>query len=124
MADGSVVVNEIYFKYNFSPFPKAVQCCLSQKVTYTPIVFDMSDDLVETVKELEKSENVIRPTPLATCHTPFDVFKPNRGHQSCSTRKAIKSPNIYKFNPIRSSEAMTELSKKRWVNHICTLMVF
>ena len=30
-------------------------------------------------------------------------------------RKAIKSPNIYKFKPIRSSEAVTELSKKSWV---------
>ena len=33
---------------------------LSQKVTYTPMVSDVSDeDLVETEKELEKSENVI-----------------------------------------------------------------
>ena len=33
---------------------------LSQKVSYTPIVSDVSnDDLMETVKELKKSENVI-----------------------------------------------------------------
>ena len=29
---------------------------------------------------------------------------------------------IYKFNPIRSSEVMLELSKKRWVSHICTVV--
>ena len=53
---------------------------LSQRVTYTPIVSDVSDeDLVETVNEFKKSENVIRPMPLATCHTSFDMFKQTGG---------------------------------------------
>ena len=93
--------------------------------SYTPIVSDVSDeDLVETVKQLKKSENVIVPTPLTICTMPFDVFKVTRGCQSCSTRKSVKSPNIYKFNPIRSSEAMTELSKKRLVSLICAVFIF
>ena len=84
----------------------------------------MSDDnLVETVKQLEKSENVIVPTPVTTRTTPFDIFKTIRGQQSCSTRKSVKSPNIYKFNPIRSSETMNELSKKRWVSLICAVLI-
>ena len=64
--------------------------------SYTPIVSDVSnDDLMETVKELEKSENVIMPTPLTTDTMPFDIFKATRGQWSCSTRKSVKSPNIY-----------------------------
>ena len=48
--------------------------------TYKPIVSDVSDDeLLETVKELEKSQNVIAPTPALGRTTPFDVFKTNRG---------------------------------------------
>ena len=70
------------------------------------------DDLMETVKQIEKSENVIMPTPAMTCVMPFDVFKATRGQQSCATRKSIKSPHIYQFNP-RSFEAMNEPSKKR-----------
>ena len=62
--------------------------------------------------------------PLPICHTPFDVFKPNRGHQAYLTRKSINSPNVYKFNPIRSIEAMTELGKKRWVSYIWATMLF
>ena len=85
---------------------------------YTPIVSDVSDE------ELEKNENAIQSMLLAAHHIPFNIVKPNRGCQACSTRKAIKSPNIYKFNPIRSAEAMTELSKKRWVSYICNVMVF
>ena len=82
--------------------------------SYKPIVSDVSDDdLMETVKQIKKSENVIAPTPLMTCVMPFDIFKATRGWQSCSTRKSIKSPHIYQINPIRSSEAMNELSKKR-----------
>ena len=93
--------------------------------SYTPIVLDVSDDdLVETVKQLEKSENVIMPTPLMTHTMPLEVFKATREHQSCATRKSVKSPNIYKFNPIRSSEAMSELSKKRWVSLICAVFIF
>ena len=93
--------------------------------SYKPIVSDVSDDdLMDTVKQIEKSENVIVPTPHMTRVTPFDIFKATRGWWTCSTRKSIKSPNIYKFNPIRSSEAMNELSKKRWVSPICALLIF
>ena len=93
--------------------------------SYKPIVSDVSDDdLMETVKQIEKSENVIAPTPLMTHIMPFDVFKVTRGWWSCSTRKSIKSPHIYQFNPIRSSEAMNELSKKRWVSPICAVLIF
>ena len=47
--------------------------------SYKPIVSDVGDDdLVETVKQIEKSENVIAPTPGLTCMTPFDVFKTTR----------------------------------------------
>ena len=93
--------------------------------SYKPILSDVSDDdLMETVKEIKKSENVIAPIPLTTHVMPFDIFKATRGRQSCSTRKSIKSPHIYQFNPIRSSEAMNELSKKRWVSPICTVLIF
>ena len=48
--------------------------------TYKPIVSDVSDDeLLETVKELEKSRNVIAPTPALGRTTPFDVFKQTGG---------------------------------------------
>ena len=84
--------------------------------SYKPIVSDVSDDdLMETVKQIEKSENVIAPTPGLTHMMPFDIFKMTRGQQSCYTRKSVKSPHIYQFNPM-SSTAMTELSKKRWVS--------
>ena len=64
------------------------------------------------------------PTPVPTHTTPFDIFKTTRGQRFCSTRKSVKSPHIYQFNPIRSSEAMNELSKKRWVSPICTVLIF
>ena len=87
--------------------------------SYKPIVSDVSDDdLVETVKKIEKSENVIAPT------TPFDIFKTTRGRRSCSTTKSVKSPQIHQFNPIRSSAAMTELGKKRWVSPISAVLIF
>ena len=93
--------------------------------SYKPIVSDVSDDdLVETVKQIEKSENVIAPTPGLTRTTPFDVFKTTKGQRSCSTRKSVKSPQIYQFNPIRSSTAMTELGKKRWVSPISADLIF
>ena len=93
--------------------------------TYKPIVSDVSDnDLRDTVKQIEKSENVIAPTPGPGRTTPFDIFKTTRGWQSCSTRKSVKSPNIFQFNPIRSTAAMTELSKKRWVNPISAVLMF
>ena len=93
--------------------------------SYKPIVSDVSDDdLVETVKQIEKSENVITSTPGLACMTPFNVFKTTRGQQSCSTRKSVKSPQIYQFNPIRSSAAMTELSIKRWVRPISAVLIF
>ena len=81
--------------------------------SYKPIVSDVSDnDLMETVKQVEKSENIITPTPGPDQMMPFDIFKTTRRQQSCSTRKSVKSPHIFQFNPIRSSTAMTELSKK------------
>ena len=80
--------------------------------SYKPIVSDVSDnDLMETVKQVKKSENIITPTP-GPCQMPFDIFKTTRGQRSCSTRKSVKSPHIFQFNLIRSSTAMTELSKK------------
>ena len=86
---------------------------LSKINSYQPIVSDVSDDdLMETVKEIEKSENVISPTPKLTHTTPYDILKATRGHRSCSTRKAVKATNIYQFNPIRSTGAMNELSKR------------
>ena len=92
---------------------------------YKPIVSDVSDDdLMKTVKQIEKSENVIAPTPDLAHTMPFDIFKTTRGWQSCSTRKSMKSPHIYQFNPIRSSAAMTELSKKRWVSPISAVFMF
>ena len=93
--------------------------------SYKPIVSDVSDDdLMETVKQKEKSETVITPTPGLACMMPFNVFKTTRGWQSCLTRKSVKSPHIYQFNPIRSSAAMTELSKKRWVSPISAVLIF
>ena len=93
--------------------------------SYKPIVSDVSDgDLIETVKQIKKSENVIAPTPGLTHMMPFDVFKMTRGQRSCSTRKSVKSLHIYQFNPIRSSAAMTELSKKRWVSPISAVLIF
>ena len=48
--------------------------------SYKPIVSDVSDDdLMETVKQIDKSENVIAPTPGLTRTMPFDVFKMTRG---------------------------------------------
>ena len=48
--------------------------------SYKPIVSDVSDDdLMETVKQIEKSENVIALTPGPGWTTPFDVFKTTRG---------------------------------------------
>ena len=93
--------------------------------SYKPIVSDVSDDdLLETVKQIEKSENVIAPTPDLARTTPFDIFKTTRGWRSCSTRKSVKSPQIHQFNPIRSSAAITELGKKRWVSPISAVLIF
>ena len=93
--------------------------------SYKPIVSDVSDDdLVETVKQIEKSENVIAPTPGLTRMMPFDIFKTTRGRRSCSTRKSVKSAQIHQFNPIRSASAMTELGKKRWVSPISHYLIF
>ena len=98
---------------------------LSKINSYKPIVSDVSDDdLVDTVKQIEKSENIISPTPKLTCMMPYDIFKSARERRSCSTRKTIKTPKIHQFNPIRSTGAMTELSKKRWVSLICAVLIF
>ena len=68
---------------------------LSKINNYKPIVSDVSDDdLVEIVKEIEKSGNLMVPTLLMTRTMPFDVFKATRGQRSCSTRKSVKSLNI------------------------------
>ena len=54
---------------------------LSKINSYTPIVSDVSDDdLVDTVKQIEKSENIILPTPKLTHTMPYDIFKSARGH--------------------------------------------
>ena len=93
--------------------------------SYKPTVSDVSDDdLMETVRQIKKSEKVIAPTPGLTRMMPFDIFKMTRGRQSCSTRKSVKLPHIYQFNPIRSSAAMTKLSKKRWVSPISAVLIF
>ena len=93
--------------------------------SYKPIVSDVSnDELLESVKELEKSRNVIAPTPPLARTTPFDVFQTRRGRRSCATKKSVKSPQIYQFNPIRSSSAMTELGKKRWVSDTGAMLIF
>ena len=93
--------------------------------SYKPIVSDVTDDdLMETVKQIENSENVIVPTPVPTRTMPFDIFKTTRGRRSCLTRKSVKSPHLYQFNLIRSSEAKTELNKIRWVSPICTVLIF
>ena len=98
---------------------------LSKINSYQLIVSDVSDDdLMETVKQIEKSKNVISPTPKLTCTMPYDIFKTTRERQSCSTRKAVKATNIYQFNPIRSTGAVNELSKKRWVSLICAILIF
>ena len=98
---------------------------LSKINSYQPIVSDVSDDdLMDTAKQIEKSENIISPTPKLTRTTPYDIFKSTRGWRSCSTRKTIQAPKIHQFNPIRSTGAMTELSKKRWVSLICTVLIF
>ena len=82
------------------------------------------DDLMETVKQIEKSDNVIAPTPGLTRTMPFDIFKTTRGQPACSTRKSVKTAQIHQFNPIRSSVAMTELSKKRWVSPFSAVLIF
>ena len=72
--------------------------------SYKPIVSDVNDDdWVDTVKQIEKIENVITPTQGLAHTMPFDVFKTTRGQRSCSTGKSVKSPHIYQINPIFSS---------------------
>ena len=99
--------------------------CLGKINSYKPIVSDVSDDdLMETVKQIEKNENVIAPTPGLTHMTPFDIFKTTRGWRGCATRKSVKAAQIHQFNPIRSSVAMNELSKKRWVSPFSAILIF
>ena len=98
---------------------------LSKINSYKPIVSNVSDDdLMDTVKQIEKSESIISSTPKLTHTMPYDIFKSTKGRQSCSTRKSIKAPNIHQFNPIRSTGTMTELSQKMWVSPICTVLIF
>ena len=69
---------------------------------------DVSDEeLINTVEVLEKSENVVPPSPSYV------------SNGTRSQRRLIRRPKlseIFKFNPIRSKEAMHELGKKRWVS--------
>ena len=77
---------------------------LNQIIRYKPVVSDVSDEeLINSVEEMEKSENVVTLTP-------FDIFKTRSGC-GCIRRKP-KSAIIHKFNPIRSKEAMSELEKR------------
>ena len=122
------MVNKIYFSPKgicFRILSEASPVFHPGKIkSYKPIVSDVSDDeLLETVKELEKSRNVIAPTPPLGRTTPFDVFKTSRGRRSCATRKSVKSPLLYQFNPIRSSSAMIELGKKRWVSDNTAMLI-
>ena len=81
---------------------------LNEIIRYEPLLSDVSDDeLRNTVEVLEKSENIVALSSI-------NVMKATR-----SGRHVIGWPKvseIYKFNPIRSKEAMTELGKKRWVS--------
>ena len=89
---------------------------LNKNVRYEPVVSNVSNkELINTVKELEKSENVMTLTP-------FDVFKSTRLQHGCFGKKP-KVSEIYKFNPIRSKEAMSELGKKRWVSFVMFLYI-
>ena len=81
----------------------------NQNVSYKPVVSDVSnDDLINTVQQLEKSENVVR---LMS----FDIFKVKSG-QMCVIRKPMKSKDTFKMSLIRSKEAMSELGKRMWAS--------
>ena len=57
--------------------------------TYRPIVSDVSDDeLLETVKELEKSRNVIAPTPPAW---PYDAIRRLQNKQGAGDRVPLRN---------------------------------
>ena len=80
----------------------------NQIIRYEPVVSDVSDDeLRNTVEVLEKSGNIVAPSPS-------NVFKATRSGRRVIGRP--KSSEIFKFNPIRSKEAMSDLGKKRWVS--------
>ena len=80
----------------------------NQIIRYEPVVSDVSDEeLINTVQVLEKSENVVPPSPS-------NVSNGTRSRRSMFGKP--KSSEIFKFNPIRSKEAMSELGKKRWVS--------
>ena len=80
----------------------------SEIIRYEPVVSDVSDDeLRNTVEVLEKSGNIVAPSPS-------NVFKVTRS--GCGVIGRPKSSEIFKFNPIRSKEAMSDLGKKRWVS--------
>ena len=83
----------------------------NQIFSYQPVVSDVSDDeLINTVEVLEKSKNIVPPSPI-------NVSEGTRSRRSLIAKP--KSSEIYKFNPIRSKEAMNELGKKRWVSFCC-----
>ena len=80
----------------------------NQIIRYESVVSDVSDEeLINTVQVLEKSENVV---PLS----PSNVSNGTRSQHSMFGKP--KSSEIFKFNPIRSKEAMSELGKKKWVS--------
>ena len=77
-------------------------------IRYEPVVSDVSDDeLINTAEVLEKSGNIVVPSPS-------NVTRYTRSGR-CLIGKS-KASEIFKFNPIRSKEAMSELGKKRWVS--------
>ena len=81
MADGSVLVNEINFKSNFRTFLMSSVVFHPGKInSYKPIVSDVSDDdLMETVKQIEKSEKC---NYTHTRSHPYDAirrFQNNKG---------------------------------------------
>ena len=66
----------------------------NQIIRYEPVVSDVSDEkLINTVEVLEKSENVVPPSPS-------NVSNGTRSQRSMFEKP--KSSEIYKFNPIRS----------------------
>ena len=80
----------------------------NQIIRYEPVVSGVSDEeLINTVEVLEKSGNIMAPSLS-------NVTRSTRSGHHLIGRS--KSSEIFKFNPIRSKEAMSELRKKRWVS--------
>ena len=64
------------------------------------------------------------------CWKKVKMLSPSNISNGTRSRRSMfgkpKSSEIYKFNPIRSKEAMYELGKKRWVSlrHIYEIKIF